>query len=58
MIAPAAGGAATAPVPSLDLIPTDLQWAGDGRSLYFDTGVKGEYQIFRIDDRRTIASRR
>jgi len=43
------GGVTTAPFPSLDLIPTDLQWSGDGRSLYFDTGVKGEYQIFRIE---------
>ena len=47
MIAPAGGGGVTmAPYPSLDLIPTDLQWSGDGRALYFDTGVKGEYQIF------------
>ena len=36
-------------MPTLDLIPTDLQWSGDGRALYFDTGVKGEYQIFRIE---------
>ncbi len=49
MIAPVGGGVTTAPFPSLDLIPTDLQWSGDGRSLYFDTGVKGEYQIFRIE---------
>jgi dipeptidyl aminopeptidase/acylaminoacyl peptidase len=48
VIAPASGGAAVAPVPSLDLGPTDLQWAADG-ALYFDTGVKGEYHIFRID---------
>jgi dipeptidyl aminopeptidase/acylaminoacyl peptidase len=48
VIAPATGGAATAPIPSLDLIPTDLQWASDG-ALYFDTGVKGEFQLFKID---------
>src|SRR6185369_606324 len=48
VIAPANGGAATAPVPTLDLIPTDLQWAADG-ALYFDTGVKGELQLFKID---------
>jgi dipeptidyl aminopeptidase/acylaminoacyl peptidase len=49
MIAPSGGGAATAPFPTLDLIPTDLQWPGNGSALYFDTGVKGEYQVFRID---------
>ena len=48
VIAPAKGGPATQPVPSLDLIPTDLQWATDG-ALYFDTGVKGEFQLFKID---------
>jgi dipeptidyl aminopeptidase/acylaminoacyl peptidase len=51
LIAPVGGngGVTIAPYPSLDFIPTDLQWSGDGRSLYFDTGVKGEYQIFRIE---------
>ena len=57
MIAPLGGGVTTAPFPALDLIPTDLQWSGDGRSLYFDTGVKGEYQLFRIEI-APIASRR
>ena len=49
MIAPANGGTATSPYPSLDLLPTDLQWSNDGASLYFDTGVKGEFQVFRIE---------
>ena len=49
MIASSSGGSASAPYPSLDLLPTDLQWSNDGAALYFDTGVKGEYQIFRID---------
>ena len=49
MIAPSSGGAASAPYPSLDLIPTDLQWSNDGAAVYFDTGVKGELQVFRID---------
>lgn len=48
-VAPATGGEAVAPFPGLDLVPTDLQWSSDGRSLYFDAGVKGEYHIFRID---------
>ena len=48
-VAPAAGGRAEAPDPTLDLVPTDLQWSSDGKSLYFDAGAKGEYHIFRID---------
>ena len=48
-VAPVTGGQAATPFPGLDLIPTDLQWSGDGKSLYFDAGVKGEYHIFRID---------
>jgi dipeptidyl aminopeptidase/acylaminoacyl peptidase len=49
-LAPATGG-----VPSvlaangLDLIPTGLQWSDDGRSLYFESGVKGEDHLFRVD---------
>jgi dipeptidyl aminopeptidase/acylaminoacyl peptidase len=35
--------------PSLDLIPGNVQWADRGRSLYFDTGVKGELHVFRVD---------
>ena len=35
--------------PSLDLIPGNLQWADQNRSIYFDTGVKGELHVFRID---------
>jgi len=54
MIASLGGGEASAPYPSLDLIPTDLQWSNDGNSLFFDTGVKGEFQILRLD----IAPRR
>ena len=35
--------------PSLDLIPGNLQWTEENRSLFFDTGVKGELHVFRID---------
>ena len=49
MIAPATGGAATAAVSEFDLLPTDLQWGDSGRALYFDTGVKGENHVFRVD---------
>jgi dipeptidyl aminopeptidase/acylaminoacyl peptidase len=49
-LAPASGG-----VPSvlaangLDLIPGGLEWADDSKSLFFESGVKGELQIFRVD---------
>jgi dipeptidyl aminopeptidase/acylaminoacyl peptidase len=49
-LASSAGGAAsTAAAKNLDLIPTDLDWAEDGRALYFEAGVKGETHLFRVD---------
>ena len=33
----------------LDLIPSALEWSEDGKSLYFESGVKGEFQLFRVD---------
>ena len=36
-------------VDDLDLIPTALRWSGDGKALYFETGVKGTSQVFRVD---------
>src|SRR5258707_2203256 len=33
----------------LDLIPGGLEWSADGKSIYFESGVKGEYQLFRVD---------
>jgi dipeptidyl aminopeptidase/acylaminoacyl peptidase len=49
-LAPATGGqpsvlAAT----DLDLIPTGLEWSNDGKSIFFESGVKGEYQLFRVN---------
>ena len=49
-LAPASGGqpsvlAAT----DLDLIPGGLEWSSHGKAIYFETGVKGEYQLFRVD---------
>ena len=50
MVAPAiGGGAAVDAAPDLDLLPTDLTWSASGNALYFDTGVKGEYHVFRVD---------
>lgn len=49
-LAPATGGAASVLAANgLDLIPTGLEWADDGRALFFETGVKGEYHLFRVD---------
>lgn len=49
-LAPGAGGAPSVlAARSLDLIPTDLDWAEAGRALYFQTGVKGETHLFRVD---------
>ena len=49
-LAPATGGAAsTLAANRLDLIPGGLEWSNDGKSLYFETGVKGELHLFRVD---------
>src|SRR2546423_12089381 len=49
-LAPASGGQASRNVsPALDLIPSNLQWAEEGRALYFETGVRGEQHLFRVD---------
>src|SRR5205085_4833196 len=49
-LAPSMGGApSTLAAKDLDLIPSALAWVEHGRALYFGTGVKGEYHIFRID---------
>ena len=49
-VAPASGGAASRNVsPALDLIPSNLRWAEGGRALYFETGVKGETHLFRVE---------
>ncbi|MET0623842.1 MAG: S9 family peptidase [Pyrinomonadaceae bacterium] len=51
-VAPAAGGAASRNVaPTLDLIPSNLSWGEQGRALFFETGVKGESHLFRVDAR-------
>jgi dipeptidyl aminopeptidase/acylaminoacyl peptidase len=34
---------------ALDLIPSNLTWAERGRAIFFETGVRGEYQLFRVD---------
>jgi dipeptidyl aminopeptidase/acylaminoacyl peptidase len=49
-LAPATGGApSTLAANGLDLIPGGLEWSEDGKSIYFETGVKGENHLFRVD---------
>ena len=49
-LARATGGApSTLAANGLDLIPGGLEWSDDGKSLYFETGVKGENHLFRVD---------
>ena len=49
-LAPANGGApSTLAANGLDLIPGGLEWSADGKSIYFETGVKGETHLFRVD---------
>jgi dipeptidyl aminopeptidase/acylaminoacyl peptidase len=49
-VAPSSGGQASRNVaPELDLIPSNLTWAEVGRALYFETGVKGEQHLFRVE---------
>ncbi|HEX7316447.1 MAG TPA: S9 family peptidase [Pyrinomonadaceae bacterium] len=49
-VAPSSGGQPSRNVaPALDLIPSNLTWAEQGRALYFETGVKGETHLFRVD---------
>jgi dipeptidyl aminopeptidase/acylaminoacyl peptidase len=49
-LAPSTGGAPSVLAASgLDLIPNAVEWSDDGKSIYFETGVKGEAQLFRVD---------
>jgi dipeptidyl aminopeptidase/acylaminoacyl peptidase len=49
-LAPSIGGAASVlAVRNLDLIPSDLDWVEEGKALYFQTGVRGETHLFRVD---------
>jgi len=48
-VAPAAGGKSTLLVEDLDLIPTGLQWGPGAKELRFETGVKGQMHVFRVD---------
>ena len=45
--APAEGGKSTAIDPNFDMLAAQMSWRADG--IYFDSGVKGETHIFRMD---------
>ena len=54
-LAPSTGGAPSkTAADNVDLIPTALRWADGGRGLYFEAGVKGTNELYRVD----VASRR
>src|SRR6266536_41350 len=55
-LASASGGTPSVPAANdLDLIPSDLDWSEDGKSLYFQAGIKGETNLFRVDlNRKSI----
>jgi dipeptidyl aminopeptidase/acylaminoacyl peptidase len=49
-LAPATGGTPSVLAANgLDLIPGGLEWSDDGKSLFFETGVKGENHLFHVD---------
>jgi dipeptidyl aminopeptidase/acylaminoacyl peptidase len=48
-LAPSGGGTARLAAKDLDLIPGALQWGENGRALFFETGVRGENHLFRVD---------
>ncbi len=49
LAASAGGTASSLAVNNLDLIPGNLRWAEAGKALYFETGVRGEYHVYRVD---------
>ena len=56
-LAPSGGGSpSTLAANGIDLIPGALRWSDDGISLYFETGVKGENHLFRVDVRAKAVS--
>ncbi len=48
-VAPAEGGKATVVGKNLDQVIAELGWGDHGKSIYFDSGVKGETHIFKVE---------
>lgn len=56
-IAPATGGAPSVlAATDLDLLPGGLEWSPDQNWIYFETGVKGELHLFRVDASKKTTS--
>jgi hypothetical protein len=48
-LAPASGGAPSRlAADGLDLIPLQMRWAEGGKAMYFETGVRGTSQLYRV----------
>jgi dipeptidyl aminopeptidase/acylaminoacyl peptidase len=47
-VASTGGAASTLAAKDLDLIPSQIEWAEEGRAIYFEAGVKGENHLFRV----------
>ena len=48
-LAPATGGSPSMlATTALDLLPTALKWSGDGKWIYFESGFRGQFHLFRI----------
>jgi dipeptidyl aminopeptidase/acylaminoacyl peptidase len=49
-LAPSAGGATSKlAAEGLDVLPSALRWAENGKAIYFETGYRGTSQIYRVD---------
>ncbi len=48
-LAPAEGGKATEIAKDFDMVVGEMAWAEHGNAIYFDSGIKGETHLFRMD---------
>lgn len=48
-VAPLEGGRSTAIDGNFDQMVGEMQWAEGGKAIYFDSGVKGETNLYRMD---------
>ena len=48
-VASAEGGKSTAINANLDQVISEMEWAEHGKAIYFDSGVKGETHVYRMD---------
>jgi dipeptidyl aminopeptidase/acylaminoacyl peptidase len=48
-VASSEGGKSTAINGNFDQVTGEMEWAENGRAIYFDSGVKGETHVYRMD---------